>query len=177
MISMPMLVKDFGLWDDLDELAERNQNLRPLLDRWQVWMTRSLALNFIHEGRPKKWAVLAKTTIFGRRKQSSRILQDTGRLRMSVMTRGAKGNVTRITANSLIMGTSLKQAAWLQYGTAPYTIRPRKGKALRFKVGRNAYAYATIVHHPGLVARPFIGIQKEDEVEMQRLATEFALGN
>jgi len=175
MFSLPITVDDKEFQDTMLALEKRNMKIRPLLDRWNVWMIRSITMNFIQEGRPKKWAVLAKTTIAGRRKQSSRILQDTGRLRMSATVRSAPGNITRFSRDSLIMGSSLKQAAWLQYGTAPYTIRPKRKKVLRFKVAPNVYKFAKIVYHPGLVPRPFIGIQEEDEVELTRLAAEFSL--
>jgi hypothetical protein len=65
--------------------------------------------------------------------------------------------------------------AWLEYGTRPHIIRPRKGKMLRFpakgvattlggrvrspalrKLGKGAYIFARLVHHPGTRAQPFL---------------------
>ncbi len=50
-----------------------------------------------------------------------------------------------------------KQARWHQQGTVPYVILPKNRKALAFG--------ATVVrkvNHPGLPARPFIGLSEED---------------
>lgn len=57
-----------------------------------------------------------------------------------------------------------KQARWHQEGTDPYVILPKKGKALAFGglVRRK-------VNHPGLPARPFIGVSEEDEDLINRL--------
>lgn len=65
--------------------------------------------------------------------------------------------------------------AFLEFGTRPHIIRPRKGKALRFpargvsttlggrvrtgalrKLGSAAYTFARVVHHPGTKAQPFL---------------------
>jgi phage gpG-like protein len=175
MITMPFEVDDKKFQQTMTILGKRNQDTRPLLRRCQVTMIRSFLLNFRAEGRPHKWKPLSRLTVYGRRKQSSRILQDTGRLRLSATVEHAPGNVTKFRKDQLIMGSSLKQAGWLQYGTKPYIIRPRTKKALRFKVGPNMWRFATIVRHPGLPPRPFILIQQEDADEMQRLAAEFAL--
>ena len=65
------------------DAEQRGRNLRPFLAKCGIVMFKSLDANFKAEGRPKKWKSLAPSTIAGRRKQSKRILQDTGRLRMS----------------------------------------------------------------------------------------------
>lgn len=58
-----------------------------------------------------------------------------------------------------------KQARWHQEGTDPYVILPKSGKALAFDgVARRK------VNHPGLPARPFIGLSAEDEGQINRLA-------
>lgn len=40
-------------------------------------------------------------------------------------------------------------------GTRPHIIRPKRAKALRFRVGGKV-VFARIVHHPGTRARPFL---------------------
>jgi len=40
-------------------------------------------------------------------------------------------------------------------GTRPHTIRPVRARALRFTVGGRV-VYATVVHHPGTRANPFL---------------------
>lgn len=175
MIAMTFDIQDEIFQKTMQHLDIKNRDTSPLLRRYQVLMYRSFLLNFKSEGRPRKWAALSKLTIAGRRKQSSRILQDTGRLRLSATAERAPGNVTKFRRDQLIMGSSLKQAAWLQEGTQPYTIRPKRKKALRFKIAPNQWQFAKVVHHPGLEPRPFIMIQQEDADEMERLAVEFAL--
>lgn len=58
-----------------------------------------------------------------------------------------------------------KQARWHQEGTGPFVILPVNKKALAF--GDHVVAR---VNHPGLPARPFIGISAEDEDLIGRLA-------
>lgn len=58
-----------------------------------------------------------------------------------------------------------KQAPWHHFGTAPYTIKPKNKKALAFNgVVRRQ------VNHPGLPARPILGIGPADAREMEKLA-------
>lgn len=61
-----------------------------------------------------------------------------------------------------------KQAAWLHFGTdGPYRILPTNGKALNIPgIGPRAS-----VMHPGLVARPFLGVSAEDAAVIQNLAS------
>jgi phage gpG-like protein len=134
-------IDDGGLVATLNQMVQKAKNLRPLLKMFQVLMIRSFDLNFRYEGRPAKWAPLLKATI--RRKKSSGILKDTGRLRLSTMSETAGGNITKFASDSLIMGTSVPYAKFLQEGTK---------------------------HMP---ARPFIIIQKEDAEEMERLTAGF----
>lgn len=60
-----------------------------------------------------------------------------------------------------------KQARWHQEGTNPYVIRPKNGRALAWKNGPGPRAK---VHHPGLPARPFMGISAEDDRMIEALA-------
>lgn len=62
-----------------------------------------------------------------------------------------------------------KQAVWHQTGTDPYVILPKNGKGLAFNgmVRRK-------VNHPGLPARPFIGLSAEDENRIERLVVAWA---
>ena len=60
-----------------------------------------------------------------------------------------------------------KQARWHQEGTDPYEIRPKNGKALAWPGGPGPRAK---VNHPGLPARPFMGISDEDDRKIAELA-------
>ena len=163
------------------ELVRRGSDLQPALKRCGIVMTRSFALNFKQEGRPSHWRPLSANTIAGRRKGSSRILQDTGMLRMSTISRTAPGNIYHLSRNMLKMGSNLKYAVYHQFGTQPYIIRPRNAKVLRFTVAgtgrsRKRIVFAKVVHHPGLPARPFVVIQDEDVKAMREIFRSYVLG-
>lgn len=76
----------------------------------------------------------------------------TGRLRSSIRAEAPRffsftGRVT--------VGSDLEYAGFVNDGTRPHVIRPRRAKALRFTVGGRV-VYATVVNHPGARARPFL---------------------
>jgi phage gpG-like protein len=80
------------------------------------------------------------------------------RLRKSV--RATKPIISGTSISSSI-GTNVKYAAVHEYGTAPFTIRPKNKKALRFSVG-GAFHFAKAVRHPGFPARRMIGSGVEE---------------
>ena len=68
---------------------------------------------------------------------------------------------------------------FLEDGTKPHVIRPRRAKALRFELG-DKIVFAKKVHHPGIKARKFIQktlndktlndrFEKEIDIELQKL--------
>ena len=68
-------------------------------------------------------------------------------------------------AKGLAVGTNTIYAATHQIGEPGRTIRPKRAKALRFKInGRWVSAKQVTVKIP---ARPFLGISEEDEEEIQ----------
>lgn len=77
---------------------------------------------------------------------------DTGRLRASIRVerRSTFGLRQRWT-----VGSDVEYAPMVNDGTRPHIIRPKRAKALRFKVGGKV-VFARIVHHPGTRARPFL---------------------
>ena len=170
-IELKVTIEDQGLKDTLKKMEAQGKNLTPFFKKARVLMTRSFALNFKNEGRPYKWKSLSPNTIAGRRKKSKRILQDTGRLRMSSIARSAQGNITKLSRDALKMGTRLKIAPYHQYGTKPYTIVPKNAKALSFMTA-GGRVFSKKVNHPGLPARPFIMIQREDEQAMAKIALD-----
>ncbi len=170
-IELRLEIQDKELKLLLKAMEGRGQNLGPYFKKVALIMTRSFNENFRREGRPRKWKSLSKNTIAGRRKGSSRILQDKGLLRQSVLARSAPGNIRKTTKDSLKMGTRNKVADWHQRGTKPYVIQPRSKQALSFMTA-SGRVFAKKVNHPGLVARPFVMIQQEDEVAMAKLAMD-----
>ncbi|PJJ96571.1 phage virion morphogenesis protein, partial [Lysobacteraceae bacterium NML75-0749] len=59
-------------------------------------------------------------------------------------------------------------ARWHQEGTQPYIIEPKDKKALAWSGGPGPRKR---VNHPGLPARPFLGVSDEDRAEIEKLAT------
>ena len=103
--------------------------------------------NFKREGIETKWKRLSANTIAGRRKGSSKVLQDTGALRQSF--------VKKVKTDRVEVGTESKVAKWHHEGTRPFTIRPRKARVLRFPVP-GGFAFSKEVRHPGLPKRPLL---------------------
>ena len=128
------------------------------------------------------WKPLAASTIYGRRKRSSKPLQDSGRL--------LKSFHASPTAQEVRVGTPTAYAPFHEFGTKPFTIRPRAGgvlawpspggrvSAVRFTlrgaegrgtaISRLKFAHAQVVHHPGLPARRMLPTVEQAE----RLAVE-----
>ena len=156
-------------------MANNADKLRPFFNKATMIMLRSFDQNFREQGRPKHWKRLSPNTIAGRRGGSSRILQDTGRLKMSTVAKSGPGNLYRQGKDYLKMGSRLKIAPFHQYGTRPYDIVPKSAKALRFMTAQGI-RFAMRVHHPGLDARPFVLIQDEDVKDLTALAIEHVTG-
>lgn len=130
---------------------------RTLLKIGGLRLLRWIDQNFKQEGAEKKWKALAPSTVAGRRKNSSRILQDTGRLRQSFVSRiPSEADFKALTDQKVEVGSNDERAEWHHGGTSPYVIRPRKAKALRFRTSGGGFAFSKRVRHPGLVARPLI---------------------
>lgn len=103
----------------------------------------------------KPWVALSPNTIAARRGGggAAKALRDTDRMRQSV------SSVVR--GLSVEVGAGTEQAPWQHGGTRPYTIRPVRAKLLRFMTAAGV-VFAREVHHPGIPARPFVGVDRED---------------
>lgn len=73
---------------------------------------------------------------------------DTGRYRAGF----AKRQVTTLRGVGWQVYNPVEYAPYIEEGTKPHIIRPRKAKALRFKIG-GRIVFAQIVHHPGTKAQ------------------------
>ena len=174
-IAIRVEVDDKEFKKYMSQAIRRGKNLKPPLKRCGMVMLRSFSDNFKRGGRPKRWKRLTPNTIAGRRKQSKKVLQDTGKLRMSTLSKVAPGNIHRQGENSLVMGSNLKIAQYHQWGTKPYTIVPKNRKVLRFMTATGP-AFARKVNHPGLPARPFIMIQDEDVKAFVGIFRDYVVG-
>jgi len=168
-------IRDEELKRYISQVEQRGKDLRPALKRCAIIMYKSFGKNFQQEGRPRKWKPLSPNTIAGRRKGSRRILQDTGRLRMSSISKTGAGNIYKLRKDSLKMGSSLQIAPYHQYGTSPHTIKAKHAKALRIPMA-DGVIFRRSVQHPGLDARVFITIQDEDVEEMKEVFSSYIVG-
>ena len=117
--------------------------------------------------RPPAWAPRKYPSA----REGSGLLQASGRLRNSITQNS--------TATEAVVGTNVEYAAIHNFGgqTAPHTILPKNGKALKFG-GR----FAKRVNHPGskIPARPFMVLQPDDEQALVDAVNDYldaALGN
>lgn len=104
-------------------------------------------------------------------KSASTLAVRSGRLRGSVRATKPVVNGTSISSS---IGTNVKYAAVHEFGAAPFTIRPKNKKALRFSVG-GAFHYAKSVRHPGFPARRMFGSAIEERREDYRTALSEAI--
>jgi phage gpG-like protein len=63
-----------------------------------------------------------------------------------------------------------------QYGTSPYVIRPKNKRFLAFPVGDGSTIFTKRVNHPGLPARPFLGINEADIREINQIVSDHIFG-
>lgn len=76
----------------------------------------------------------------------------TGRLRSSIRAEPPRFFSLR---GSVTVGSDLEYAAFVNDGTRPHVIRPRRAQVLRFQIGGRT-VFAKVVNHPGTKARPFL---------------------
>lgn len=66
---------------------------------------------------------------------------------------------------SVVIGTNIEYASFIEYGTRAHEIRPINGKALKWKGPNGKYMFAKKVKHPGTKANPFLVPAFEDGIE------------
>lgn len=101
---------------------------RPLWKKLGITGMKWVDENFKQEGSllaEGKWKRLSRNTVAGRRKGSSRILQDTGTLKKSFTYKVVNGGA--------LVGTESQIAVFHEEGTSgPYVITPKEKMALKF---------------------------------------------
>lgn len=129
-----------------------------------VYMYKSIDKNFSSQGRPVKWKKhhwLTKKL----RGNGAKIMQDSGRLRQSVTSRG-QGSKYELSDNKLVLGSNLKARdssrllADIQQNGLPAGVNKVFGKP-----GKN-----------GIPARPFMMIQDEDTEMIDRIFKDYVEG-
>ncbi|MCS6302373.1 MAG: HK97 gp10 family phage protein [Nitrospira sp.] len=86
----------------------------------------------------------------------------TGHLRRTIGPPHVQETATGATGE---LSVRAKYAPFLEYGTRPYRIRPRRAKALRFINRFGKVQFAGAVNHPGLRPRPFFKPSWDEAVQ------------
>lgn len=146
-VDAELAVRWFG------ELQARGTNLSGLMADIGELLLESTQDRFRTGISPKgvKWAKI--------KHRAGSPLLDTGRMRDDIHPRSGSDFVE--------IRASAKQAKWHQFGTDPYIIRPKGKKALAWPGGPGP---RKVVHHPGIIARPFIGLSRTDRRQIDDLA-------
>lgn len=137
-------------------LSARGQDLTPLMADIGELLTESTQRRFAEgvapDGTP--WAPL---------KRGGRApLLDTGRMRDEIFPSHGPDWVE--------ISATARQARWHQEGTDPYVILPKGKKALAWPGGPGPRKK---VDHPGLPARPFIGLSDQDRQDIEALVQAY----
>lgn len=145
------------------DASKRIGNMLPLYQDIGAYMERSTDQRFAQEVDPdgRAWRPLSPNTLASKR--NSKILNETGQLRDSLAYEASRREV--------VIGFADKKARWHQFGTRPYTIVPKNARMLRFMTPGGP-AFASQVRHPGIPARPILGISQADEREILALVGE-----
>ncbi len=166
ILMIEIKINTDALQNGLNTIAQRTSNTRPLMTQLARIMRNAVLDNFEAGGRPA-WAPRKYPSA----REGSGLLQDSGRLRDSITQNS--------TSTEAVVGTNVEYAAIHHFGgqTAPHTILPKNGKALKFG-GR----FAKRVNHSGskIPARPFMVLQPDDEQALVDAVNDYldaALGN
>lgn len=169
--------------DRLRSLSRGMGNRAELHRRLGIQALNWVDQNFRQEGAltGAPWRKLSANTVAGRRKGSSKVLQDTGQLRM--------GFNMRFDNASARVGSPSEIAPHHEFGTRPYEIRPKNRtylafpavsgqplkKAFTFPSRERKFAKGTPfvftkgpVHHPGLAQRRMLP-RRTDVTFMERV--------
>ena len=139
--------------------AKKLSNKKLLMESIGETLVSGTMKRFVQEKDPegKSWKKSARA-----QEEAGQTLSDTGMLRKSVNYAATEDKVT--------VGTNLKYARIHQLGG---TIKPKKGKSLKFK-GRDGKD--VFVKKVDIPARPYIGVSAEDLKEVQETIMEFISG-
>ena len=86
--------------------------------------------------------------------RSRKILHSTGEM---LLTNFHPSTAVEVSPTEIKIGFNIFYAQYHHFGTQPYTISPKKAKALAF-----GGVVRKRVHHPGLPARPLLGFPEDD---------------
>lgn len=151
----------------LRQAAKRVSNMRPVFQDIGAYIERDTDQRFVREQAPDgtPWRDLSPNTWASKRNRKK--LNETGQLRDSL--------AYSADSREAIIGFADKKARWHQFGTRPYTIVPKNARMLRFMTPAGP-VFASQVRHPGIPARPMLGINRENEREIERIIVDHETG-
>jgi phage gpG-like protein len=125
-----------------------------------VYMYQSIDKNFSSQGRPSKWK--GHHWLTKKLRDGGNILEDTGRLKQSVTSRGS-GSKYELSSSKLVIGSNLKA---------------RKSSRLLADIHQNGVPAGAnkVFGEPGkngIPARPFLMIHDEDTVMIERIFEDY----
>lgn len=140
----------------LANLTGKTQNMRTVMRTIGTALVERNRLRFNRQVGPdgNPWAPT---------KRGGQILRKSGVLFNSLM-------VGEVTDTSVEFGTNVPYAAAHQFGSKPYVIKPRLKKALYWPGATHPMRQ---VNHPGLKARPFLGISADDQQEVLAILAQY----
>jgi phage virion morphogenesis protein len=139
----------------LGKMSKRIINRKALHLLWGKFLTRWVQKNFETEGQltGKKWKKLSAQTLLQRRRGSSKILNDTGTHLKNTFSAQADNRKVQV-------GTPTEFAPIHQFGLTikAHTIKPKKGKALRFPLVGGGFVFTKKANIPAIKmpARPML---------------------
>lgn len=146
----------------LNRVSRRLENMKPVFEDIGEYVEFSVETRFERKLSPegKPWKALRPSTKASKRNKG-RILVESGRM-LDSLGRNATDSFVDI-------GFSDKKALWHQFGTKPYRIVPKQARALAFVGSRGKRVVTAFVNHPGLPARPMLGINRNDRGAINRI--------
>ncbi|WLR49616.1 phage virion morphogenesis protein (plasmid) [Halobacillus litoralis] len=141
----------------IDVLRDALQDFREPLDEAGKYMHKSINDNFEANGRPVKWKKHAPLTK-KLRGSDAQLLRDSGQLRASVTSKG-KGSKYKLGSNKLVLGSNVKAQG---------------SSRLLADIQQNGANIKVFGKGEGRIPpRPFLMIQSEDEVKIQKIFDDY----
>ena len=159
-------LNDASVHQALIQAQSRATNLRPLMAGLANKLLEATEDNFANECNPEtgqRWPELAPSTRQQRATtgRGGKMLQVSGLLASSIQPNNFGEDYAEV-------GTNKAYAPVHQFGSGPYTIRPRHKQALAF-----GGIVRKKVNHPGVPARPFLGLSAQHKADIVEAITNY----
>jgi phage virion morphogenesis protein len=162
MTEISIRLDDSDINAKLQAIQQKARNLEPALKIIGERMLRHTEDRFDAQKDPegRAWAPLRQST--REQKKNPKILTERGHLRGSIRD--------QVQGNTLRVGTNRIYGAVHQLGGKAHEIKPKNKKALAWPGARHPVRK---VMHPGVPARPFLGIGLEDKKDILEVLDDY----